>query len=696
MSKSSILLKALFVTMIFVACKETVDTSKRYVFKYDTIMSYLEKHEQYSQYLALLEKMPVSSVSETTLAQLLTARGNYTVFAPTDSAIQLYLDTLWRKGILTEPTWDGFPTERARDSIEQVIVYNSIIDGGDATLYMTYSFPTQQNAEIPLENMYDRRLTVFLDKQKNTYLINEAPMDERNFDIQTINGVIHAMNAVVAPSNSTLGHLFDNIITERREGFHVMAMLTNAIGLTDSLKQYCDFVYEDLYKRGEIPTTDEGFTTPEHRYYGFTVFAETDSLWETLIGKPALDITVQDVVDWLTAQDIYPEATHDADYRNEDNLLNRFVTYHFLPERLAPDRLVMHWNEQGYTKNTRLGAAMSEFYTTMGKRRLIQLFESPESGGVCINRFPNLNNGRRGNYRELSCDADKVGIRVGETNLEGDNNVRNGIIYPIDKVLLYDETTRNNMMRGRIRWDISAMFPEFLNNNIRMCPVLDSKHTDVWIPSNTTYPYLDGSYISDETKFFYWTGMNQGWANYLGDETTIRGLPDMTFRLPPVPKRGVYELRYQVQSGGGKRGIVQFYWGKDPERLAAMGIPLDLRLVANWRISTSGNTFCDIGWELDTGDDDYDAEVDKRLRNNGFMKSPILYNAGGPGGSKWARNSDICTRRILLRQTMDPDETYYIRFKTVMDDPTRYIYMDFLEYCPKEVYDNPETPEDIW
>ena len=41
MSKSSILLKALFATMIFVACKETVDTSKRYVFKYDTIMSYL-------------------------------------------------------------------------------------------------------------------------------------------------------------------------------------------------------------------------------------------------------------------------------------------------------------------------------------------------------------------------------------------------------------------------------------------------------------------------------------------------------------------------------------------------------------------------------------------------------------------------------------------------------------------------------
>jgi hypothetical protein len=23
-------------------------------------------------------------------------------------------------------------------------------------------------------------------------------------------------------------------------------------------------------------------------------------------------------------------------------------------------------------------------------------------------------------------------------------------------------------------------------------------------------------------------------------------------------------------------------------------------------------------------------------------------------------------------------------------------YMDYMEYCAKEVYDNPETPEDIW
>ena len=45
---------------------------------------------------------------------------------------------------------------------------------------------------------------------------------------------------------------------------------------------------------------------------------------------------------------------------------------------------------------------------------------------------------------------------------------------------------------------------------------------------------------------------------------------------------------------------------------------------------------------------------------------------------------------------MDPDETYYIRFKTVIDDPYTYLYMDYFEYVAKEIYDNPEEPEDIW
>ena len=59
------------------ACHEKIDTTARYVFKENTIISYLEKHkEDYGAYLDILYRVPVSTVSATTLGQLLSARGH--------------------------------------------------------------------------------------------------------------------------------------------------------------------------------------------------------------------------------------------------------------------------------------------------------------------------------------------------------------------------------------------------------------------------------------------------------------------------------------------------------------------------------------------------------------------------------------------------------------------------------------------
>ena len=394
----------------------------------------------------------------------------------------------------------------------------------------------------------------------------------------------------------------------------------------------------------------------------------------------------------------YPELKRDEDYTSEDNLLYQFITYHLLPERLSANNLVYHYNEKGFDLNRKVpSVAVMEFYTTMGKRRLLKIFESKESNGVYLNRFPNLDNGRQGTYQELSCDPDKEGIAIGQPNLEGENNIRNGIIYPIDKLLYYSDETRNNLQKQRIRWSVPSMWPEFMNNDIRCSEITDDKHKNVYIPTDEEYKYLEDVEISKETRFNYWTGRGNGWQNMQGDEMSIRGLLECTMRLPPVPRRGTYELRFAIQCGGNMRGMVQFYWGSDKSKLAAMGIPLDLRQSADNQLHTkNGNVPSDIGYERDTDDEDYNIEVDKRLRNNGFMKGCNQYCAGGPGTSTMMRLSDICVRRIILRETMDPDVTYYIKFKTVMDDDTRFFYMDYLEYCAKDVYDNPEKPEDIW
>ena len=93
----------LVLLFVFLACKEHVDMSNRYVFTSHTMMSYMEKFpEKYSEYLDLLHHTRVSHVSETTVGQLLAARGNYTVFAPTNNAIHAYLESLCEKGLITE------------------------------------------------------------------------------------------------------------------------------------------------------------------------------------------------------------------------------------------------------------------------------------------------------------------------------------------------------------------------------------------------------------------------------------------------------------------------------------------------------------------------------------------------------------------------------------------------------------------
>ena len=118
-------------TVVLVSCKENIDKTARYVFMDETIASYLQKHAQYSEYYRLLGQVKVSDLSETRIRQLLSARGHYTVFAPTNDAIYAYLDTLCRKGVIMAPSWDGFTDSLRLDSIRKVIVKNSIIDSGD-------------------------------------------------------------------------------------------------------------------------------------------------------------------------------------------------------------------------------------------------------------------------------------------------------------------------------------------------------------------------------------------------------------------------------------------------------------------------------------------------------------------------------------------------------------------------------------
>ena len=169
----------------------------------------------------------------------------------------------------------------------------------------------------------------------------------------------------------------------------------------------------------------------------------------------------------------------------------------------------------------------------------------------------------------------------------------------------------------------------------------------------------------------------------------------MTMKLPPVPKDGVYELRLGL-STNNRRGMCQVYWGTNKNALPAVGVPLDMRMTGTQTLVMSGQSFPSIvGWEPDVkGDDDVNAEVDKKMRNNGYMKGPKYINY--VGGNQLLRDRENALRKIVIKSEMKANETYYIQFKNVLDNLDTEFFMDYIEYCPKEVYDNPLIPEDIW
>lgn len=690
-------------------CTENIDTSARYVFREETILSYLEKHEAYSSYVDILKKVNISKLSDSKVSQLLSARGVYTVFAPNNAAIQAYLNELAEEGLISEPSWDGFPNEHKADSIRKVIVYNSIIDGGDETtaFFYTFSFPNDKD-EFILGTLNDKKLSVRkpASQPDSIYINDVCPVSIKERDILAINGIIHQMEKVIAPKDISAASYIQECLDEKKEGFYACFRVIQACGLLDTLSKIRDEKYEELYQSGLIEDlvgmTSYGFAegeigyAPKHRLYGFTIFAEPDDFWRGEGIDPEDPDLLQKITRWIIDKHQYSDEDHfttDENYESEDNLLNQWITYHILPMRIPKGKLVFHVNEYGYnlSRPNNYTIPVEEFYTTMGKRRLFKLYESKQAGGIYINRFPIVDNARQGTGEEIGCDAKNVGSRVDtESGLAILNDMINCNVYPIDAPISYNDETRNNLQRHRIRFDGMSLFPEAMNNDIRLKKASEERYKHVYIPNTVrAYNYFENMQQNRDMNFVYYNAWNDDWCNLQRDEMKAVGRFEVMFKLPPVPRRGTYEVRYKVLANSN-RGVAQIYFGSNPDKLPVTGIPMDLTLDCRNELDARK-----VGWERDSQtDDDINAENDKKMRNNGYMKGPKSIDSND--GTERDYNDRENIRHIFVRQTLDPNETYYIKLKSVLDSDRKEFYMDFIEYVAKEIYDNPERPEDIW
>lgn len=654
------------------SCTENIDESDLYTFTGETMVDHFENDlDNFSDYLTILGKVHPSKRSESTMLELLSARGNYTCFAPTNDAIKQYLDSLLLLNQVTSTDVNMIP-----DSIAESIVFNSIIENENEDAYSTTDFV---EGALSRTNMNDRYINISYGNDVDGTSIIFVNVDSRIVikDIEVTNGYIHAIDKVLSPSTSYVGDLVMN--TPNTSFFGHLLDIT---GWNERMKEHIDPDYEDFEKAGEtVKEVINGNTWegkyPEHRYTGYTIFVETDSVFEKVFGKDTF--TVEDLKNWLQTNGYYSDANFDDDYTSEDNVINQFVSYHLLPERLTWNRMVIFSNEKGFyngaiNDGTQFQTNVWEYYETMGKhRRTLKITGIKE--GKRINRYSTMN---LTTYREQFVEI--PGVEINITNGRYNNEAINGYYYTINSLLLWGSDVYNKVLNERMRYDICALLPEIMTNNVRF------NKSASWFFKSDYFDVIPS--MSDETVFQYLPNTNNAgdagqWTNYQTDEFNIKGVFDFTMKLPPVPYTGTYEIRYGV-SANGNRGMAQIYLGTNPNNLPPVGIPLDLRV---------GGGSSSVGWVSDAnlGSDEEIDEKDKAMRNLGYMKGPkYFYPASGISG----RDCTNCLRRIIFTGQLEAGETYYIRFKSVLQSSAEFFF-DYLEFVPKSIY-NGEEAEDKW
>lgn len=700
---------------VFSACREDINMENRFTFTGETVVDFLERNDSlFSQYSALLDVVKQSDRTQSSVAKLLSAYGKYTCFAPTNKAINDFLDSAYVQGVFDSNSFDVFLDSvkagmHVGDSLAKEIVYNSVISG---EAYETSNFPEKGGA-FGLPNMKDRYLTAIsrgddpITGGEQYFILDQIKIIYKDNKVE--NGYVQVVDQVVAPSNSTVSDLFRDL-----KDMQLFASLLEKTGWADSMgvDHYRDESYEKIYQNmdpeAEMPKNigasqyGEDTFIPEHRKYGFTIFAETDDVLMRELKLQNPDELLDKLNDylrdkWEGSMPGVTFETSDEELRKPENAINQFVAYHLLPVSLPANQLVYHYNEKDYINDGKMVVTIPvfEYYETMsqagGPRRLLKIYESRNSGGKRLNRKAELD---PETYQETE-NIIEEGVLIG-TSGDGESKVNaalNGYIYPIDRILIYtEETTAAKVLNERLRFDAASLLPELINLGYRRPTqkynIAGQGKTNVYFHPNFKLTNLQTTQF---TKVFYLSGFGSSWSDYQGDEVMILGNYDITLKLPPVPTDGMYEIRWAI-SGNPERGMCQVYFGEEGTTLAPVDIPVDLRMPTVSGFS-GGLVALNVGWEPESEEQSYNEEVTKNLRNNKWMRGPRYFKAQG---DQMAYNNPSVVRKILTTARMEPGKIYYLRFKSALDETNTEFFFDYLEIVPSSVYAHPTKLEDEW
>lgn len=609
---------------------------------------------QFSDFRAILNRNNYLSMLKT--------YGNFTVFVPTNEAVQQYLkenglesidqlsdekcDTLARTHIVSEKTY--FTTDMG-DKVQPKNMnedYLEITSEADST--------------------NDNALMVYVNKKSRLIEIDDS----------VTNGVVHVINNMIHTSSDLLPTLIES--NPNLSLFYQAMKLCN---LDMLLTNYYDDTYKVDPDSAEGRSKRDNFTIsygstddpnkskqlpsfyPMNRYFKYTVFVETNEVFKANGINDIEDLKkhAKEVYDLAYPNDA---GKYDEAYSDRRNPLNRFISYHMMNRVGTRD----HWVMTGAiykSKWLRDVCDCEEYFETMAPHTVMRFCRTNDE--VYINR------------KGFKTKAEVPGVRIlrpDEEDATYPTSCPNGRYLYVDNLLEYSADVRNNVLNRRMRFDNSSLSPDFMNAGGRF----DHMDDDYERVQEYKNGYLTDFKFNNATTRIGLGNEQTGWVHYGGSGIVITGEKfDASLKLPPVPHDGTYEVRIGY-SQGDDRGIAQFYLDDEP-----CGLPVSFRMF-------DGNT----GWVGDiTESDDPDYEEinraqDKAMRNRWYMKAPDSYGNYGDAEGWSLRKQPNTIRRILVRKYMFAEQTYWLRFRQLVDGDQKYMSLDYLELCPKDVFDSPE------
>lgn len=668
------------------ACNPEPDESDLYTFTGKTIDAIIKEDSTLTLFHQIMQ--------QTRYDKLMAAYGHYTCFAPTNDAIIAYCDSLYddteavipHNG-MTERTVDGLTDSLRLDLVRYHLTYEEydavkLTRPQEISTMLGYDFTVESKPDSLGRPIINKVVTVI------------------ETDREAVNGLVHLINAVIPRQSRLFDYVFDH-----NPQYSLFAEALALTGLYDSISQHVKPEKYVFTQKDRANYSGKLYSETQFKK-GYTVLAETNDVLKAALRKEGLSEDINGLIAYANkvygdAPDWYDYMSENGltvstgtDYTNRFNALNMFVAYHIIPAAMTENQLVLTQNVTNYW-HFKPDVDLYDYYETMLPHTLVKAWAPyGMNNQVFLNRYQT--------YNTLTNEVGTTGtssfhevIQEGVKVLRNQKvDVLNGYILSINDMLVYDRTVPKNVLNERLRFNVTSLLPELINNRYRYWDQGTGNIPSGYDNSRMGLPQncFDNIVVFDKGTCFVYC-LHGAMRCFESDMIQFWGSYDFAFKLPPVPS-GTYEMRiiYPPLSYGG---FAQYYFGTstDGQSMEALGLPVDMTIDADDPR---------IGWTKALEEEDQGIETDIAMHNRGYMRAPYSF-FGGTGVSAWTENNacrnegpnSVQLRQVLGRKELSQKNDNWIRIKTLNpEDPQTIMNLDFIELVPVSVVDNPEYAED--